>query len=154
MVGGVFLVSGVTKVIDVEGTIRSVRAYRLLPEAVVPAMGSALPIVELSLAGLLLAGLLTRLAALLTIAMCAAFFVGVASAWARGLSIECGCFGNGGFTADPVPGYLRELLINGVMIGLSVWLVRNPDTPWSLDRALGLRSDPARKDEAGMEALR
>jgi uncharacterized membrane protein YphA (DoxX/SURF4 family) len=140
-VAAVFVISGFTKVVDIDGTIRSVRAYRLLPEAIVPTVGSALPVLELALAALLLTGLLTRLAAAITIPLCAAFFIGVASAWARGLSIQCGCFGNGGLTAHPVPGYVRELVINGLMIIAAGWLVRRPASRWSLDSTLGLRPD-------------
>jgi uncharacterized membrane protein YphA (DoxX/SURF4 family) len=139
--GGVFAVSGSTKVVDIDGTIRSVRAYQLLPESIVPTVGTALPVLELALALLLLTGLLTRVAALITIPLSGAFFFGVASAWARGLSIECGCFGNGGLTPHPVPGYIRELVINGLLILAASWLIRRPASRWSLDSAIGLRPD-------------
>ena len=137
-VGGVFAVSGWQKITDIGETIRSVRNYRLLPEAVVPTVGTALPALELALAVLLLAGLLTRVAAAVTIPLSAAFFIGVSSAWARGLQIECGCFGNGGTTPNPVPGYVRELVLNALIIAACGWLVRHPVTRWSLDGALGL----------------
>jgi uncharacterized membrane protein YphA (DoxX/SURF4 family) len=148
-VGAVFVFSGLTKVVDIDGTIRAVRAYQLLPEAVVPTVGSGLPVLELALAGLLISGLLIRPAAVLTSVICAAFFLGVASAWARGLQIQCGCFGNGGLTAHPVPGYVRELVLNGLMIAACSWLIRRPVSRWSLDSALGLRVDPAAYDEFG-----
>lgn len=138
VIGITFAISGYTKVVDIDGTIRSVRAYRLLPEAIVPAVGSALPMLELALAALLLTGLMTRFAAMATIPLSTAFFIGVASAWALGLKINCGCFGNGGLSDNPVPGYVRELLINTVLIGCAVWLVRRPRTRASLDAAVGL----------------
>ena len=141
-IGGTFLVSGWTKVADVDGTIRSVRAYRLLPEAVVPAVGAALPVVELGLAALLLAGLATRLAAALTLPLSAAFVVGVSSAWARGLRLECGCFGDGGPSADPVPGYVRELVLNALILAAAAWLLRRPASRLSADAALRLTPAP------------
>lgn len=138
LVGGVFLTFGTAKLLDLDTTIRSVRAYQLLPEAVVPAVGSALPLVEIGLGLLLVLGLLTRVAAVATALLSVAFVVGIASAWARGLSIECGCFGNGGFTNDPVPGYLRELVINaGVLLGCGLLLARGAGR-LALDHALGL----------------
>ena len=140
-VGGVFAFSGWEKIVDIDETVRSVRNYRLLPEAIVPTVGTALPALELAIAGLLLAGLLTRLAAAVTIPLSTAFFIGVASAWARGLRIECGCFGNGGATANPVPGYVRELVLNLLIVAACTWLVRHPVTRWSLDGALGLSVD-------------
>ena len=140
LIGGVFAFSGFTKVVDIDGTIRSVRAYRILPEAIVPTVGAGLPVLELALAALLLTGLLTRPAAVITVPVSAAFFIGVASAWARGLSIECGCFGNGGLTANPVPGYVRELVINGVLMLSAAHLIRYPASRLALDDLLGLHA--------------
>ena len=145
-IGAVFAFSGFTKVVDIDGTIRAVRAYRLLPEAIVPTIGSGLPVLELALAVLLLGGLLTRVAAIITVPLSAAFFIGVASAWVRGLSIECGCFGNGGPTANPVPGYVRELVLNGLLILAAGWLIRRPASRWSLDTALGLSIEAPEDD--------
>jgi uncharacterized membrane protein YphA (DoxX/SURF4 family) len=145
-VGAVFIFSGLTKVADIDGTIRAVRAYQLLPETIVPSVGSGLPVLELALAVLLITGLLIRPAAVITTVLCSAFFIGVASAWARGLQIQCGCFGNGGLTAHPVPGYVRELVLNGLMVAACSWLIRRPASRWSLDSALGLRVDPAEFD--------
>lgn len=140
-IGLVFAFSGFTKVVDIDGTIRSVRNYRLLPEAVVPTVGTALPVLELALAALLLTGMLTRVAAIITVPVCAAFFFGVAWAWANGLTIECGCFGSGGPTAHPVPGYIRELVLNTLLILAAGWLIRHPASRWSLDSALALSVD-------------
>lgn len=147
VIGAVFAFSGYTKVVDIDGTIRAVRAYQLLPEGIIPTVGSALPVLELALAALLLTGLLTRVAAIITMPLSAAFFIGVASAWARDLSIECGCFGNGGLTANPVPGYVRELVLNSLLMIAAGWLIRHPASRWSLDNALGLTVDEHDIDE-------
>jgi uncharacterized membrane protein YphA (DoxX/SURF4 family) len=140
-IGLVFAFAGFTKVVDIDGTIRAVRAYRLLPEAIVPTVGTVLPVLELAIAALLLSGLLTRVAAVITVPISAGFFIGVSWAWAKGLSIECGCFGNGGPTANPVPGYVRELVLNALLMVAAGWLIRHPASRWSLDAALSL--DPA-----------
>lgn len=146
VIGLVFAFSGFTKVVDIDATIRSVRAYDLLPESIVSTVGSALPVLELALALLLLTGLLTRAAAIITVPLSGAFFIGVASAWARGLSIQCGCFGNGGLTVHPVPGYVRELVLNAILIAAAVWLIRHPASRWSLDTTLGLSVDDDETD--------
>ena len=138
LAGGVFAVSGWAKAADLESTVRAVRAYDLLPESLVRVTGTGLPVLELGLAVLLLAGLATRLAAALTGFLALVFLAAVSSAWARGLSIECGCFGDGGFTANPVPGYLREIAINAVLLGVAAWLWRHPASRFSLDGALRL----------------
>src|SRR5687768_12512522 len=93
VVGTVWVVAGLLKLPDPAENVRAVRAYQLLPEAVVPAVGYALPILELLLGICLVLGLLTRLNAVLSGVLLVGFIIGIASAWARGLEIECGCFG-------------------------------------------------------------
>jgi uncharacterized membrane protein YphA (DoxX/SURF4 family) len=140
---GIWIWAGWPKLIDSAGTVRSVRAFQILPEAVVPAFGYALPVVELALAVLLIVGLFTRAAALATAAMMVMFLIGIASAWARGLSIECGCFGNTGQTvADPVPGYIRDILRDVGYLVVALALARWPRGVLDADRMLGLRPEP------------
>jgi hypothetical protein len=63
--------------------------------------------------------------------------VGIASAWARGLSIECGCFGGGGGPAeDAAAKYPWEIARDIGLLLLSGWLVVRPRTRWSLDNRL------------------
>ena len=105
VVGGVWLVAGLLKVSDGAASVRAVRAYDLLPEAVVPTVGHALPAFEIVIGLALVAGALTRAAAVASSLLFVAFIIGIASAWARGLQIECGCFGGGGFDADATDKY-------------------------------------------------
>jgi uncharacterized membrane protein YphA (DoxX/SURF4 family) len=135
----VFAVAGWPKLLDAEGTIRSVRAFRLVPEALVPAFGYGLPVLELALALLLLLGLLTRPAAAVTGVLLLMFMVGIVAAWARGLSIECGCFGaSSGPVVDPVRGYVTDLFRDAGLLLLAAWLVLFPSSRFSLDGRLGL----------------
>lgn len=52
----------------------------------------------------------TRLAAAASAVLLLMFMAGIASAWARGLQIECGCFDGGGFAADATQQYPWEIL--------------------------------------------
>ena len=73
----------------------------------------------------------------------AAFVVGIASAWVRGLRIDCGCFGSGGRLApgtDPTYGW--ELARDGGLLLLAMFLVRWPVGRWALDAVL-TRKDPS-----------
>lgn len=128
-VGGVWVVAGVLKLPDPSESVRAVRAYRLLPEAVVPLVGHALPLVEIAVGLALLLGLFTRAAAMVSVALLAAFVVGIASAWARGLAIECGCFGGGGATpaANAAAQYPWDIARDLALLALSGWLVWRPD---------------------------
>lgn len=131
--GGVWIVAGALKLPDIAGSVRAVRAYDLLPEAVVPAVGTLLPLVEVVVGVLLVLGLLTRPAAAVSALLFAAFVVGIASAWARGLEIECGCFGGGGEKAGASSEYPWEIARDLGLLALSGWLVVRPQSRWALD---------------------
>ena len=137
LVGGVWVVAGVLKLPDPNDNVRAVRAYDLLPESVVPVVGHALPVLEILVGLCLLLGLLTRVAAVVSALLLVAFVVGIASAWGRGLSIECGCFGGGaGPAANAAAKYPWEIARDVGLLALSAWLVRRPRTPWATDNRL------------------
>ena len=96
----VFLVSGVLKAIDPDATYVAVRAYDVLPKLGVALVAGVLPWLEIVIGLLLLAGIATRAVAVASAVLLLAFMAGVTQAWARGLSIDCGCFGGGG-AVDP-----------------------------------------------------
>jgi uncharacterized membrane protein YphA (DoxX/SURF4 family) len=73
----------------------SIDAYKLLPEWAVLAVARTLPWIELALGLLLLTGLALRYASLASATVLAVFFAAMISAYARGLGIDCGCFGPG-----------------------------------------------------------
>jgi uncharacterized membrane protein YphA (DoxX/SURF4 family) len=137
VLGAVWIAAGATKVTDLAGSVRAVRAYRLLPEGAVPAVGAALPLVEIVLGLLLVAGLGTRLAAAVSGLLLVAFVAGIASAWARGLRIDCGCFGGGGaLAAGRSPSYLPEVARDvGLLLAAAV-LVWWPYSRLSVDGML------------------
>ena len=134
--GGVWIVAGALKLPDPAASVRAVRAYELLPEAVVPTVGYLLPTLEIVIGVGLLLGLLTRGAALLSALLFLAFIVGIASAWARGLQIDCGCFGGGGPKANASDDYPWEIARDVGLLALSLWLVVRPSSKFSLDRVL------------------
>ena len=102
------LVAGALKVTKPEVSARAVQAYQLLPFDLATYIGYGLPILEVVLGALLIAGLFTRASAAVSGVLLVAFIVGIASAWARGLSIDCGCFGEGGTIAPPRPGTWKK----------------------------------------------
>ena len=112
--------AAVAKMGDPAASVRAVRAYELLPEWLAKGVGYGLPFLEIGLAVLLIAGLATRLAAVLSSALLVVFLVGIISAAARGLQIECGCFGGGGqLGAGQSTAYTGEILRDaGLLAGL------------------------------------
>ncbi len=137
VLGTVWLVAGVLKLPEPSEGVRAVRAYRLLPESLVPVVGHSLPVLEVLLGLCLLLGLMTRLSAVLSTLLLVAFVVGIASAWARGLSIECGCFGGGGGPGqDAAAQYPGEIARDLGLLALSGWLAWRPRTPAAVDNHL------------------
>jgi hypothetical protein len=61
-----------------------------------------------------------------------AFLIGVTSAWARGLSIDCGCFGGGGAVAANQTRYGTEVLRDGALLVISGVLIRWPASRFAL----------------------
>ncbi|MEH1013462.1 MauE/DoxX family redox-associated membrane protein [Micromonospora sp. CPCC 206060] len=133
----VWLVAGGTKVGDLAASGRAVNAYQILPYDAATVVGAALPFVEIALGVLLLLGLATRLAAGFSAALLVVFVAGIASAWSRGLSIDCGCFGSGGqLAAGQSPNYGPEILRDLGFLALAGFLLIWPRTPLSVDGVL------------------
>lgn len=147
--GGVWLVAGGLKVGDLDSSVRAVRAYELLPEALVPAVGSALPLVEVVIGALLVLGVRVRANAAISAVLFAAFVVGIASVWARGIEIDCGCFGGGGAEEGASSKYPFEIARDVALVAASAWLVWRPVTRLALDPLIFRSSEwsPERNDD-------
>jgi putative oxidoreductase len=95
VLGGVFLFAGVTKIPDPGALAASIRSYEIgLPEWFVSLSAHALPYLEGLLGLYVLAGLFTRVSAWATNALTLLFLLALLQGAARGLEIDCGCFGS------------------------------------------------------------
>jgi len=137
--GGLLLWAGLIKVGDQQGMTLAIDSYQLLPDAMVRPLAAALPWVEVALGLFLILGLFVRFSAIATGLLLVAFLVGMALAKARGLAIDCGCFGGGG-PGQGVSWFdiVRDLVLIGVA-GLVLFLPRGP---WELDALLAEDEDP------------
>jgi uncharacterized membrane protein YphA (DoxX/SURF4 family) len=129
----VWFVSGGIKASDLNQTYIAVHAYDVLPSGVVSVVASAVPFIELALGLLLLLGLGTRLVAVLSAVVLLAFIVAIAQAWARGLAIDCGCFGGGGQVAPGQTTYPQEIARDVGFLALAGWLMVRPRSLLSMD---------------------
>lgn len=132
----VWFVSGSIKAADAEQTWGAVHAYQLLPDPLVKAVAGVLPWFELALGLLLLLGVGTRLVAAISAGVLVLFMAAVTQAWARGLSIDCGCFGGGGTVAPDATSYGTELLRDTGFLVLAAWLMIRPRSWLALDGVL------------------
>lgn len=125
--------AGLAKISDPAEAAQAVRAYQLLPEGLVKPIGYGLPFLELALALLLVVGLGARVVAGISAVLLLVFIAGIGSVWARGLSIDCGCFGGGGHVDESQTKYIQEILRDTGFLLLAGWLLWRPRTRLSLD---------------------
>lgn len=135
VLAGVLLYAGLIKLFEPHGARDAIMAYRLLPISWAPFLGYVLPLGEVLLGLLLLAGFFTRIAALLSSILMLLFIVGIISVWVRGYSIDCGCFGGGGDISPEgrAARYTQEIIRDFGFAGLGFWLVKWPLTWLSVD---------------------
>lgn len=138
ILGGVFLYAGATKALDAGALAASIRSYALgLPEWFVTLAAHGLPLLEILLGLYLVAGLFTRPTALATGALMVVFLAALAQGAARGLQIDCGCFGGGAADSNLTLAALRDV----ALISLCLQLFLCSSGKFSLDRKLGFDSD-------------
>jgi uncharacterized membrane protein YphA (DoxX/SURF4 family) len=131
--------AGYAKFSEAEGLQKvAVSSYRILPESMVSPVAFGLPVLEMALAALILLGFATRAMSICVGLLFIVFIAGIISVWARGLSIDCGCFGGGGLVRKGQTHYLREIFRDLGFLVLAAWLMVFPRGKFALDRLLGL----------------
>jgi uncharacterized membrane protein YphA (DoxX/SURF4 family) len=134
--GGVWIWAGLLKLPHPEQSVLAVRAYQLLPGDSATPVGHLLPVLEIVVGGCLVLGLLTRGAAVVSGLLFVAFIIGIASVWARGITIDCGCFGGGGYDANAASHYPWEIARDSGLLLLSAYLLWQGRTRLALDNVL------------------
>lgn len=134
ILGGVLFAAGWLKIFIPAKSQMAVRAYEVLPIPLANFLGIALPWLEVGFGVLLILGIAVRSSAIVGGVLMVVFIAAISQAWARGLSIDCGCFGGGG-TVDPgETKYLSEILRDLGLALLALYLFRYPLTRFALDK--------------------
>lgn len=139
VLGGVLFAAGFLKYQHLDKSQMAVRAYEMLPVALANFLGVTLPFIEIAVGLLLILGAAIRISSFIGGALMLIFVIGISQAWARGLSIDCGCFGGGGQVAPGTANYLPEILRDGGLAILAIYLFRYPQSKFSLDRSKDLQ---------------
>ena len=135
---GIWLVAGASKLADLERFRVQVEAYKLLPGVLEAPFAYALPLVEVALGAYLALGLLVRPAAVVACALMVVFIAAQAQAWARGLTLDCGCFGTLAKEKVGLGTIVRDAALGLPSLALALWPARLA----SLDHRLLGRPDP------------
>jgi len=132
--GAVLLVAGALKVGNPQKSAMAVRAYELLPIDIANFFGYVLPWFEIGVGALLILGVAVKISAFLGGATMLIFILAISQAWARGLSIDCGCFGGGGAIDPSQTKYLEEILRDIALMLMAIYLYRFPSGRFALDK--------------------
>jgi uncharacterized membrane protein YphA (DoxX/SURF4 family) len=132
--GGVLFVAGYLKAGSPDKSQMAVRAYEVLPISLANPIGLVLPYAEVALGLLLILGVYIKVSAALGGAIMVVFIAAISQAWARGLTIDCGCFGGGGQVAANETKYLSEILRDTGLVLLAIYLFRYPSTRFAVEK--------------------
>jgi uncharacterized membrane protein YphA (DoxX/SURF4 family) len=121
---GIWLAAGAAKVGELATFKTQVAAYDLLPNGLVGPFAYVLPFVELLVGIYLAVGLLIRPAAILGCVLMVMFVVALSQAWARGLVLNCGCFGT--LSLERVGGVTvaRDVALGIPTLLMAIWPAR------------------------------
>jgi uncharacterized membrane protein YphA (DoxX/SURF4 family) len=134
ILGGVLFAAGALKIGSLQKSAMAVRAYELLPVSLANFLGYTLPWIEIGVGLLLIAGVAVRISGLIGAFTMLAFIIAIAQAWARGLSIDCGCFGGGGAVDPEDTKYLSEIIRDIGLLILGIYLYFYPKGRFSVDK--------------------
>ena len=127
--GALFVYAGVVKLADVRALAVDVANYRLLPEWGVSAFAAALPGIEIVCGASLVAGRWLRAGAWLAVLMMIAFSAATGQALARGINLDCGCFGAGRAPVTEMT-LLRDLGLLAAAVATAAIAPREKPAAW------------------------
>ena len=138
--GGIFLVSGLAKIADPVRFLLTLREFQLLPGALESFLAVYLPWLEFLLGLCVVLGVLHRTSALMIAGLNGFFIVAIGSVMARGIVVDCGCFG---LLADvlhlPDLADGKAIIRNLILMAMCVHIFRSDGTAWTLEGYFGAR---------------
>lgn len=113
VLGFVFIFAAISKAAEPEAFAKAIYNYKLLPLFLINILAITLPWIELSAGLLLVFGVSVKENSAILIGLLVVFIIAIAISMARGLDIDCGCFG----TVDGAKvGFIKILENVGLLI--------------------------------------
>ena len=137
--GAFLLYAGGIKAFDPAASANATAAYKILPTDIAHLAGYILPWFEVALAIFLILGVFIRPAAMASALLMLMFIGAIASVWARGMLIDCGCLGGGG-AIDPSKAteariaYAVDIARDIAFVGMCLYIFKYPYGKLSLDK--------------------
>jgi uncharacterized membrane protein YphA (DoxX/SURF4 family) len=136
LLGGLLLTTGAMKAGHATELAEAIAGFRLLPASVVGPVALALPYFELLVGAYLVAGLFTRVAAIVAATQLAIYAGAIASAVVRHIPASCGCFGPKDRATADWPHVAFDLLL----VAASVFVAYGAPGMFAVDRRFVHRS--------------
>lgn len=125
ILGGLFIYASWGKLLNPEDFGRAIRGYDMLPLGSISILSVLLPYLEFFSGLFLIFGIFKRGSALIIITLLVVFLVGLTQAYARGLSIDCGCFSVTSKAENQGGSYLLIRIIEDIFMLLAAFLIYN-----------------------------
>ena len=131
LVGGLFVFSGISKLILPHGEVMAlVKQYQVIPDFMVSPIAAGLPWLELVSGTALCIGFMTTTAAWLIGIQLVGFSALMVVVLVAQIPIDdCGCFGNLGIRETPLHVLIRDLILLGILASV---IIRQHDA-WGID---------------------
>ena len=120
LLGFVFILAAISKIAEPEDFARAISNYKLLPIFTINIFAIILPWIELCAGILLVFGISVKENSTILSGLLLVFIFAIAISLARGLNIDCGCFGTTGGAKVGI----QKLLENFGLILLGLILIR------------------------------
>ena len=118
--GFIFIFAAISKVTDPLGFSQSIYNYKLMPDFIINLLAIAFPWIELVAGILLVFGISVKENSAILSGLLVIFIFAIAISLARGLDIDCGCFG----TVDGSKVGLMKILENIGLLLLGLILIK------------------------------
>jgi len=119
IIGSFFVYASIDKIINPEAFAKNIHNYRMLTPAFINLMAIFLPWLELITGIALIIGYRYRGANIIILGMLVVFIIALASAYSRGLNINCGCFS----TSDTTKSNLVWRIVEDVLMVIGCFLI-------------------------------
>lgn len=115
--GGALILAAIGKLKNPEALMLSMKSFELVPVMIIPLSAYILPWLELVVGVCLVYGLATRASAVWASILYIIFTVALLSVLARGMSVDCGCFG--ALTGESTVSW-RSIVRNGIFLSTAL----------------------------------
>lgn len=130
VLGFVFIYAAISKTADPQGFSQSIYNYKLMPDFTINFIAIAFPWIELVAGILLFFGIAIKENSTILCGLLLVFIVAIGISLARGLNIDCGCFGTVGGTKVGI----QKILENVGLFILGLILIKFDSNFFSLSK--------------------